>query len=109
MRLRLRPGANRLDPARKLALTLAATASLLGMALCAQATTWFVNVNTGSNANLGTSSGSAFKTIQKAIDVAAASGDTVKVAAGFYFEHLAWSNKSLALLGAGSSSTFIDG
>lgn len=49
----------------------------------AQATNWYVNVGTGADTNNGTSSGTPFKTIGHANQVAL-SGDTINVAAGTY-------------------------
>lgn len=46
--------------------------------------TWYVNVATGSDTNDGTSSGTPFKFITKAMSVAL-SGDTINVAPGTYF------------------------
>lgn len=48
---------------------------------------YYVNVTTGNNSNSGLSSGAAVKTIQKAIQLVAASGATtanIYIAAGFY-------------------------
>ena len=49
----------------------------------AAATNYYVNVNTGTDANNGLSSGSPFKTIGFAMSTAV-SGDTINVAAGTY-------------------------
>ena len=49
----------------------------------AQATSWYVNVNTGDDTNNGMSAGTPFKTIGHANQVAL-SGDTINVAAGTY-------------------------
>ena len=46
--------------------------------------TYYVNVGTGSDTNNGTSSGTPFKFITKAMSVAI-SGDTILVAPGTYF------------------------
>ena len=61
--------------------------SIAALALCAlsmsYATTYFVNASAGNNANNGTASGTAFKTITHAISVAT-STDVINVAAGTY-------------------------
>ena len=61
--------------------------SIAALALCAlsmsYATTYFVNASAGNNANSGTVSGTAFKTITHAISVAT-STDVINVAAGTY-------------------------
>ena len=48
-----------------------------------------------------------YPTIQEAVD-AAGLGDTVRVLAGTYYEHV-MVNKSISLVGAGGNTTFIDG
>jgi hypothetical protein len=51
---------------------------------------------------------STYPTIQAAID-AAQKGNVVQVAPGVYHENLIWSNKAIAVVGAGASSTIVDG
>jgi len=80
---------------------------LLLMAACAQAATYYVATN-GNDANPGTQA-SPFRNIARGITAAAASGDTVQVAAGTYNERITWNDKSLALQGAGIGSSIIDG
>jgi Protein of unknown function (DUF1565) len=46
--------------------------------------TWYVNVATGSDSNSGTSAGTPFQWITKAMSVAL-SGDTIMVAPGTYY------------------------
>ena len=54
-----------------------------------------------------------YKTIQEGVDSAAPTGDTVRVAAGTYTGTtnpiVRWTGKSVALIGAGAGSTFVDG
>ena len=60
------------------------------LAICATTTavaapiTWYVNVATGNDSNSGTSSGTPYKWITKAMSVAL-SGDTILVAPGTYY------------------------
>jgi hypothetical protein len=71
------------------------------------AATWYVDGVTGSDTNNCLSTTTACKTIGHAISLAA-SGDTVKVAAATYTENLSI-GISLNILGAGASTTIIDG
>jgi len=82
-----------------LLLTLAATALA--------STTWYVNGVTGSDTNNCLSPTVACKTIGHAISLAS-SGDTIRVAAATYAENLTI-GISLSILGAGASTTIIDG
>jgi len=49
--------------------------------------TWYVNSNTGSDANDGRRSGAAFKTLAHAVEVAKA-GDAIVIAPGAYDQDL---------------------
>jgi hypothetical protein len=71
------------------------------------ATTWYVNWLTGIDSNNCRSATAACRTIGQAIS-RAVSGDSVRVAAGTYAEHLTI-GVSLELIGAGASTTIIDG
>jgi hypothetical protein len=73
----------------------------------AWATTWYVKGVSGSDSNNCTSATTACKTIGHAISLAA-SGDSIKVAAATYPEHLTI-GISLTVLGASASTTVIDG
>ena len=59
-------------------------------------------------ATLNVGSSQAYTAIQDAID-AASSGDTINVAAGTYMECIDFSGKTLEIVGAGSTTTEIDG
>ena len=74
----------------------------IGMA----ATTWYVNELTGIDRNSCRSATAACRTIGHAISLAA-SGDSVRVAAGTYAEHLTI-GISLELIGASASTTIIE-
>ena len=80
---------------------------LLALTPVASATTWYVNGVGGNDSNNCLSATSACKTIGHAISLAA-SGDTIKIAAATYFEHLTI-NISVKLLGASASTSIIDG
>lgn len=87
---------------------LLASAAATGLALPAQAATLYVNANF---ANCGTSDGTAAKpfcSIQPAV-TAAASGDTVQVAAGSYMEDVDIVGKALKILGADPTTTVVQG
>ena len=70
-------------------------------------TTWYVNGMSGSNGSNCTSPTTPCKTIRHAISLAT-SGDTIRVAAAIYTENFTL-GKSLNILGAGASTTIIDG
>ncbi len=70
-------------------------------------TTWYVNGVSGSNSNACTSATTACKTVGHAISLAA-SGDSIRVAAATYKEHLTISI-SLKILGSGGKTTILDG
>ena len=71
------------------------------------ATTWYVNGSTGSDTNNCRSATVACRTIGHAISLAA-SGDSVRIAAGTYNEHVLIKS-SLNLIGSGAATTIIDG
>ena len=73
----------------------------------ASASTWYVKRVGGSDSNDCKSPTTACKTIGNAISLASA-GDSIMIAAAVYNEHLVI-NHSLKLIGAGSSSTIVDG
>lgn len=73
----------------------------------ATTTTYFVGP-AGNNLNPCTSLGAPCLTIGGALGKAAASGDTIVVAAGTYHEHLT-ANKSVTINSAGAASTLVDG
>jgi hypothetical protein len=81
--------------------------SLVLAPAAALASTWYVNGVSGSDANNCLSATTACKTIEHAIS-GAASGDSIRVAAATYSESLTI-NISLAILGSGANTTFIDG
>ncbi len=70
-------------------------------------TTWYVNGASGSDSDNCLSAQAACKTIGHAISLAE-SGDTVMVSAATYTEVLRVS-RNLNLIGAGASTTIIDG
>ena len=70
-------------------------------------TTWYVNGVSGSDDNNCKSPTTACKTIGHAISLAA-SGDSIMVAAATYSENLTI-GISLNMIGAGASSTIVDG
>ena len=70
-------------------------------------TTWYVNGVSGNDSNNCKSPLTACQTIGHAISLAS-SGDTIRVASAIYSEHLTI-GISLNVLGAGASTTIIDG
>jgi hypothetical protein len=85
--------------------------SLLLAPLTIATPAWAVTYYVDDNANCATADGTAAKpfcTIQAAVNKAAASGDTVQVAAGDY-DAVEIKSKSLRLLGADPTTTFIYG
>lgn len=68
--------------------------------------TWYVD-SSASAGGSGLSSASAFPTIAEAVAVAA-SGDTIRIAAGVYREKVVIEGKSLTVVGAGRDATVID-
>jgi hypothetical protein len=84
------------------------TALLLTQASTALAsTTWYVNGVSGSDNHNCRSSQTACKTIGHAVSLTA-SGDSIRVAAATYAEHITIAS-SLNLIGSGASTTIIDG
>ncbi len=69
--------------------------------------TWYVNGDTGNDANGCTTAGAPCATIAAAIGKAA-SGGTIYIAAGTYIENLTV-DKDLTFVGAGADVTFVDG
>ncbi len=78
------------------------------LSLTASANTYYVNGSTGADRNSGTSSLSAKKTIQAAVN-SASSGDTILVSAGSYKENLVLAGKALHLKSIGALDVTIDG
>ena len=82
----------------------------VGLALSAVATspsvTWYVDASASAGGS-GLSSSSAFPSIAEAVAVAA-SGDTIRIAAGVYAENVVVEGKSLTIVGAGRDATIID-
>src|SRR5689334_16878101 len=78
---------------RKSLATLAGTATLILLAVGAQATTRYVP--------------SQYSKIQSAIN-ASVSGDTIVVSAGVYRESLNWVSKNLTIQGTGAGSSIVD-
>ncbi len=70
-------------------------------------TTWYVNGVSGSDSNDCKSRTTACKTVAQTISLAA-SGDSIRVAAARYTEHLTLSI-SLNVLGSGAKTTILDG
>lgn len=98
---------------KKIAVALWAMVMLLAaFAASAGARTIYV-ATTGSDVTGDGSAGDPYATIQKGVDQAADSGDTVQVAAGAYYATAGsptfWVSKNLDLVGAGAGKTFIGG
>ena len=70
-------------------------------------TTWYVNGASGSDSDNCLSPTTACKTIRHTVSLAV-SGDTIRVAAAIYTENFTLA-ESLNILGAGASTTIIDG
>jgi hypothetical protein len=82
-------------------------ALFLALSSAALASTWYVNGVDGNNDNNCRSPQTACKTISHAISLAA-SGDSIVIASAIYKEILTI-NSSLKLIGAGASTTIVDG
>lgn len=80
---------------------------LLVLAPVARASTWYVDSVNGNDNNYCTSPQTKCKTIGHAVGLAQA-GDSIRVAAGVYPEHLTI-NVSLTLIGSGANTTAIEG
>ncbi|MBQ6340326.1 MAG: hypothetical protein IJI36_14395, partial [Kiritimatiellae bacterium] len=72
----------------------------------APAVTWYVDASASAGGS-GLSASSAFPSIAEAV-AAAASGDTIQIAAGVYAENVVVEGKSLTIVGAGRDATVID-
>ncbi len=72
----------------------------------APSVTWYVDA-AASVGGSGLSASSAFPSISEAVAVAA-SGDTIRIAAGVYAENVVVEGKSLTIVGAGRDATVID-
>jgi len=86
--------------------TLLGTALLLALAPIASATTWYVNGVSGSDSHNCLSPSTACKTIGHAISLAS-SGNSIRVAAATYAEHLTVP-VGLTIIGANARTTIID-
>jgi len=91
----------------KLLASLLFPAVFLALASTAVARTWYVNGVSGSDNNNCLSSTTACQTVAHAVSLAA-SGDTIRLAAAIYYEHLNIA-VNLTIVGSGASTTFIDG
>jgi len=80
---------------------------VLSAATAIASATWYVNGVSGSSSNDCKTPTTACKTVSHAVSLAA-SGDTIRVAAAIYTESFTL-GKSLNILGAGASTTIIDG
>jgi predicted outer membrane repeat protein len=75
----------------------------------ARAAIYYVATN-GNDGNHGQTVALPFRTIQRAITVAdMVKLHTINVAAGVYAENIIWTNKILALKGAGAGASIVDG
>jgi hypothetical protein len=92
-----------LTTSRLLLLALFMTLGLNALA----STTWYVNGAQGNDHNTGTSAGTAFRTIGRAISHSA-SGDSIVVASATYTEHLSI-GFNLTIVGANARTTIVDG
>ena len=89
----------------RVALAIAAAIVMIGSA--ASAAEWYVDDDAAGNPVKDGSLANPFDKIGSAITAAAASGDTIHVAAGTYIESVTWSSKSVHVLGAGAGSTIV--
>lgn len=91
----------------KLLASLLFPAVFLALASTAMASTWYVNGVSGSDNNNCLSSTTACQTVAHAVSLAA-SGDTIRLTAALYYEHLDIT-VNLTIVGSGASTTFLDG
>ena len=92
----------------KLSLFAAVEAIVLSLAFSVSAKTYYVDVVSGDDGNTGLKTNLAFKTVQKAIDKAAA-GSTILVAPGTYMP-FASNNKKLSIRSVeGAEATAVEG
>ncbi len=92
-----------------IACLLLAWAGLPGSTYSAPASvTWYVGINGASDSYACTTPAQPCEHIQTVFN-RAASGDTVRIAAGTYYGTLLISDKSLTVIGAGAATTILDG